>query len=427
MTPPTGARLATAGPAGVQARPPGAEPRPGRDPRLAAALAPLDRSPLRLLLIFLLLLLSAVAWRKGTYYSGGLDGVVVIKAALNVVAVALALTAPQRGTPWNRYAAGPLPWFGLYLLLSGVGAVLAGNGLATGVLIARIVLITITIVLVFSRYRSVQVLSALMTAMLLLAGFTSVTGIGSLASEGRLYGGIPPVNANEIALLVSLPFLTLVWRCIVRVAGWRDIVTMPILLAVVWATGTRTGLAALLLATVLVVLLSTRLPSYLFSLGLLAVPTALGIALYTPVLTQYATRGDASSMLTLNSRTVAWRAALSFPDTAVQDMLGVGLSVKKIPVSAMYRNEQILDSTWVSALVQAGKVGTIVLALLVLVTLVRTACSKLPWRSLCLSGLALLTLISVLESGLFDASSSLIAFLCLAFGAQLDPHEGDSG
>lgn len=388
--------------------------------------SPLSRTPLRLLLIFLLLLLSSVAWRKGAFYSGGMDSVVVAKAALNVGALALALTGARRGTPWDRFPVGPLPLLAVYLLVTGMGSVLADNAASTSVLIIRCILLVTTVVLTFSRYPSAQVLSALMTAMLLLAGFASVTGVGSLASEGRLYGGIPPLNANEIALLVSLPFLCLVWRCVVRVATWRDVIVIPVLLATVWATGTRTGLAALLLATLLLVLMAARLPVYVFSLAALAVPTALAVVLYTPLVADYATRGDASSMLTLNSRTVAWRAALDYPENSTQELLGVGLSVKEIPVSAMYRTEQILDSTWVSALVQSGRIGTTALVLLVLMTLARSARSRVPWRSLSVAALVLLTLVSVLESGLFDATTSLIAFLCFAFAAQVDSAEGNS-
>jgi hypothetical protein len=123
-------------------------------------------------------------------------------------------------------------------------------------------------------------------------------------------------------------------------------------------------------------------------------------------------------VLTLNSRTVAWRAALDYPDGMTERLFGVGLSVKKIPVSAMYRNEQILDSTWISAVVQTGVLGVVVLALLVIVTMLRALSLAPPYRSLTVAVLVMTLVVSFLESGLFDASVAFIAFFSFAFVAQ---------
>ena len=397
----------------------------GAQPSLAgldiSRVTPLHRPELRPAVVCLLLLVSSVAWRKGTYYSGGVDAVVLAKAVLGMVALALSASGPRRGVPWDRFRAGPVPWLVLYLGITTSGAFLAGVGLPTLVLATRVALTTVTVVLLVRAYESEVLLSALMWSMLVLAGIASVTGIGSLATTGRLYGGIPPLNANEISLLVGVPLVCIAWRCVYHSATVRDVAAVLPLLSVIWLTGTRTGLAAVVLSIVILVVMAPRIPVVIFCVAALAVPVAFAIVKFTPLVASYATRGDSASVLTLNSRTVAWHAAIHYPDSLSSRLLGDGLGVKKIPVSAMYRTEQILDSTWISALVQAGLLGTTALALMVVLTLGRALSTPPPARSLAVAVLVLLVITSFLESGLFDASSAFVIFLCFALVAQRRP------
>lgn len=394
----------------------------GRHLRVAGGtghgISPLRRTPGRLFLVCLVLLVAAVPWRRGTFYTGGTDAVVVVKAALTVAALVLVALAPSRGVPWSRLRAGPVSWLALYLAVATAGAALADDALASLVLAGRLVILTTTLVLLFRRYTAELVLSALTGAMLALALFSAATGASSLASEGRLYGGIPPLNANAIAVLVSVPLLCLAWRTVERIARPLETAAIVPLVGLLWLTGTRTGLAALGVGLLLLVAMAPRVPVPVVATGLLAVPALLYVALWTPMLSSYVTRGDSGDMVTLNSRTVAWSAALDYPDTMTEWMLGHGLALKVIPVSAMYRSEQMLDSTWVSALVQAGVLGTVVLALLVVTTLVRVLTVSQPLRPLLLATLVVLTLTSVLESGMFDTSVAFIVFLVFAMAAQ---------
>lgn len=387
---------------------------PSIDRARTGPVTPLSRTPARLLTVWLVVLVSSVAWRRGIYYSGGVDLVVVAKAGLGVVALLLAVTAPRTGPGWTQLRAGPVPWLAVYLGISVVGAQLQDTGPATMVLAARVVLLTVTVVVLVGAYPWWQVLSALTTAMLALATVGTVTGLGSLASTGRLYGGIPPLNANEISLLVGVPLVCLGWRCLNRAASTWEVAVVPLLLGVVWLTGTRTGLAALLLAFALLVVMTARIPLAIVVGGALCLPALLFVAFLTPLLSSYATRGDTAATLTLNSRTVAWQAAVHYADSGSAQLLGSGLAVKEIPVSAFYRNEQILDSTWVSAIVQAGAVGTAVLALMVVLTMLRALALDRPLRSLAVAVLALLVARSALESGLFDASPAYVPFLAFA-------------
>jgi hypothetical protein len=393
-------------------------------PPLAVTVSPFHRPPLRLLVVLLLLLVSCVAWRRGVYYSGGVDGVVMAKAAICVVALMLAWTAPRAGVPWSELRAGPVPWLGLYLGISFVGGLMHGNELATVVLGARVVLLTVTIVLLVRAYPWATLLSTLTTAMLLLAGVGAVTGVGSLAS-GRLYGGIPPLNANEISLLIGVPLVCIVWRCVNHAASSLEAAAVLPLLGVIWLTGTRTGIAALVLSFLLLAAMAPRFPAWLMCVCALCLPALLFVLFFTPVVSSYATRGDAASTMTLNSRTVAWGAAIGYADSGVTQLFGAGLSVKEVPVSAMYRSTQILDSTWVSAIVQAGWVGAAVLVAMTLLTLTRSLGLPNPQRSLVFAVLVLLVVRSVLESGLFDASAAFIPFLCFSLAIQRPlPPEG---
>lgn len=382
--------------------------------------SPFRRPPLRLLVALLMMLVSCVAWRRGVYYSGGLDVVVAAKGALGMVALLLAWTAPRTGPPWSQLRAGPVPWLCLYLGVSSVGALMHGTTLPTAVLAARVVLLTVTIVLLVRAYPWATLLSTLTSAMLLLAGVGAVTGVGSLAS-GRLYGGIPPLNANEISLLIGVPLVCIVWRCVNHAATVLEIVSVLPLLGVIWLTGTRTGLAALVLSFLLLATMAPRIPAWLLSVCVLCLPAVLYVMFFTPLVSTYATRGDAASTLTLNSRTVAWQAALDYADSGTTQLVGVGLSVKEIPVSAMYRSTQILDSTWVSAIVQAGWAGTAVLVVMTLLTLARSLTLPNPQRALVFAVLVLLVVRSVLESGLFDASAAFIPFLCFSLAIQRPP------
>lgn len=385
----------------------------------STAISPLRRFPLRLFLVCLLLLVAAVPWRRGAFYSGAMDTVVVGKAVLTLIALGLVLTTRHGGARWAELRAGPVPWLAAYAALATTGAALTGDAFASAVLAGRLGLLTLTLVLLFHRYPKELVLSALTAAMLALAVFSGLTGLGSLASEGRLYGGIPPTNANEIALLVSVPLLCLFWRMVQRVARTAEVLAIAPLLGLLWLTGTRTGLAALVLALLVLLVMTPRVPVPVVAAGIAAIPTLLYVMFWTPLLSSYVTRGDATGLLTLNSRTVAWTAALEYPDTLAERLLGVGLAVKKVPVSAMYRNEQMLDSTWISALVQSGVLGAALLVLTVLLVAIRTLTVAPPQRSLLTAALVLLVVRSVLESGMFDTSVSFISFFCFAMAAQV--------
>src|SRR5690606_40173521 len=196
--------------------------------------------PFSLVLTCLLLLVSSVAWRRGAFYEGGLDVVVVAKAVLTVVAVAIAFLTPRAPGAWGRMRAAPVLWLGAYLAVAVVGGMVNADGLPAVVLACRLALLAYALVLITVTHPWQDVVSALSSAMLLLVGVGVVTGVGSLAETGRLYGGIPPLNANAICLLVSFTLVVLVWKALTGAASPRDVAALLPLLGVIWLTGPRT-------------------------------------------------------------------------------------------------------------------------------------------------------------------------------------------
>ena len=83
-------------------------------------------------------------------------------------------------------------------------------------------------------------------------------------------------------------------------------------------------------------------------------------------------------------------------------------------MTALYRSEQILDSSWVSALIQVGYVGGFVLLLFVLSTLFHALRLPQPERPLIVALALLVTLVGVLESGMFDTAPAFIVFFTMA-------------
>jgi O-antigen ligase len=383
----------------------------------APAVRALTLRPFPLVLTCLLLVVSSVAWRKGAFYSGGIDVVVVAKAALTVVATFIALLMRRPPGAWGSVRAAPALWLGAYLLVSIIGGIINADGLPTIVLAGRLALLAFALVLICVSHPWQSVISALSSAMLLLAGFGALTGLGSLAQTGRLYGGIPPLNANEICLLVSVPVVVLFWKAVLGTASRLEFFGLVPLLGVIWLTGSRTGLAGLVTVLLMLLILAPRVPPRVVAGVAAAVPVIMFVAVLTPLVAAFAGRGDLSSVTTLNSRTVAWRAALDYADTPSVQLFGSGLALKQIPVTALYRNEQILDSSWVSALIQAGYVGSTILLFFVLATLLRAFRLPHPERLL-IGGLALhVTILGVLESGMFDTAPAFIVFFCTALFA----------
>ena len=204
------------------------------------------------LAVAVLLVVVTVGWRRGEYFTGSLDPVVLAKAVLSALALAgahlLASSGQRRrvGTAW-------LWWLGVVLGCSLFGALTSGHLVAGGTVTVRVVVLAATVHLLLRAAPGVQVLTSLAVACGAVAAVAAVTGLPTLA-EGRLVGGLPALSPNELSLLAGVVVLVLAWRTVLGRAGWVDAVAGTAFLGVIWATESRTGLLMVLVGVAVMAL-----------------------------------------------------------------------------------------------------------------------------------------------------------------------------
>ncbi|GAA2749771.1 hypothetical protein [Amnibacterium kyonggiense] len=365
--------------------------------------------------VWLLVLASVVSWRKGVLYTGGVDPVVVAKAVLAVAALGAAVLLRRTSPSIRPVAMWPALLVSGVVGLSLVGALAEGGFVADAVLAVRIALLAATILLLVSVTAASELLATLLSAMALAGLVAAVTGIPTLlTSRGRLGGGVPPLEPNEVATLLLPPAIGLLF-VVVRV-GLRPLpaIGLVVLSGTVVATGSRTALLMLPVALLVVLLVERRLSAGTSAVLLLGALAAYVVLAFSSILSSVALRGEGvGKLLTLNSRTISWNVVLSTPTDSWAYWVGRGLTVKSVPVVGQYWDTQVFDSSWISSLAQDGVVGTLLLAAYALGTLLATRRLGAV-RAL---GAALATTIlirSFVENGLLESSTTFLVFFTLA-------------
>lgn len=367
-----------------------------------------------LLGVNLLLVLSVVPWRSDAIFSGGIDPVVAGKAL--VATVALAGAAALSYSTKNPFTAGLGPAFlvGITLLVSVLGATVAGDPMATIVLTARMLVVVTTVMLLLRVTTWEECVGSLLASMGLIAFVAALTGIPEALVEGRLGGGVPELHPNGLAGLASSPFVGLVALLLHRGPRlWSASVAAGLFFIIV-ATGSRTALLAVALAVVVAVLVNGVRDHRTVYLLLASAPILYAVSIFTDVFTQLATRaGSTGTTSSLESRFDAWGAVLAWSWTSWQKWIGLGLAVKTVDVDSKWHDEQVLDSSWVSILAQVGLLGVLLAGLLVIwCLLAASASSRRRWVVLPL--LILVLLRSVTESGLFDSAEPFVLLMMLS-------------
>ncbi|MGY1771710.1 O-antigen ligase family protein [Blastococcus sp. SYSU D00813] len=370
--------------------------------------------PPRLVVCMLLLVLTTVGWRRGTYFSGSLDPVVAAKAVLSVLALTVAFLGTRRAH--LRVGTGTLWALGVLLGASVLGALTHGPLVAGGVIAVRVTIIALTVVLLLRCYTTTQFFSGLARACAVVGGVAAVTGLPTLSS-GRLAGGFPELAPNELALLACLVVLYAGWRIAVCGAGLATVAVAVVALGVLWSTGSRTALL-MLLPALLVMALHMRRPRVGLVVGALLVGVAAVVAVGSSDAFGAFLERDGEGTSTVESRFVAWDAATRWADDGWQAVFGGGLSVKIIRVTGQFWDEQPLDSSWFSLLVQTGVLGLLLAGLWALWAVRGALCAPRVHRALFLGLLVFLLGRSVLESGLFDATPDFLAFLAVSLLAE---------
>lgn len=355
----------------------------------------------------LLLVFATVSWRPDTFYAGGFDPVVIAKALLSGLALSMAWNARLRCAEPQPIRTRAL-WFVLaYLALATFGAWSRAELVPSAVLAVRVLIIAATVMLLARSFGREALLRAWLGAQATVALLAAATGLPSLAT-GRLQGGLPPLHPNEVATLCALPAVGLVWLVLQGRARAFHTLALVVLLALIWLTGSRTSLLAAFVAMAIMAVQARRLsrPTLIAVIGLVCALVYVVVA--TNVLDAFFFRGGVQNVTTFSSRTIAWSAAFSFSDSEWVRWMGAGLAVKEIPVEGQYWLTQVLDSSWVSALVQAGRAGVVVLAAWTLSVLGASITERREARMAFTGILSFLILLSFLQSGLVDSAPSFI-------------------
>jgi hypothetical protein len=376
-----------------------------------------DTAPWVLYLCCLLLVICTIPWRQKTYFAGGLDPVVVGKGLVGAAAVALAAYTSHRRRPAAALGGHTILLAALYLGISVIGGWAAGTALPSAVVAVRVAMALATVAFLLRAVGIERLVHALVRSLGIVGLVACVTGVGTIAS-GRWEGGVPPLAPNEIAFISGVVLVYLVHGMMHGTAGgWAPIVAAGVF-GVMWLTGSRTTTATLVLA-IIVMLVQARTFSVSAFLGMvLAVPVVAYVVVGTSVVSNLLLRGGDQNVATLSSRTIAWNAAITMDVSTFQRWLGGGLTMKHIPVTGQFWREQLLDSSWVSALVQTGVSGLAVVLVWVVAAVWGALVSPRRWRVLWLGLLTFILPRSLLESGLFDASTTFLVFTLLSLAGE---------
>ncbi|MCA0295771.1 MAG: O-antigen ligase family protein [Actinobacteria bacterium] len=380
--------------------------------------APRHRVSFACYLVLLVVIASVIPWQSDSYFSGAFDIVAVLKAILALVGLLGALLLSGSSRDLHPVPFGPVMFVGAYLLCTVLGALAAGDLLASVVVAVRVGIQVMTIVVLAHRYPAASLLPSLVAAIGTIGALAAVTGLSDLAGGGRLSGGFPPMHPNELAFEAAV---VLAWVAAKVTQGLDTIGHLAVgaaALGVLLATGSRTSLLVMVptVAILMVTAVAIRIRTAVL-VGAL-IPILVWAALGSDAVAQLISRGeDVDQLTTLSNRTIAWQAALAPKDTIWQTLFGSGLDTKQIPVAGQWWAFQILDSSWVSALVQGGLVGLGICLLWMLhagVRVIQTSSRDLlGWQ---LAMIVLLTSRGLLESGLFDATTAFLVLICVTLG-----------
>lgn len=376
----------------------------------------------RLYAVWILLIISLVSWRTRVFYTGGVDPTVAAKAALTLIAMAL---ASIRRPIIARIDFGPrtLVITAVYLVSSALGGWASGSAATSSVLAIRSFMVLVTVALVLRSFGEDEAVRTAMFSMCAVGLLIAVAGLPTFAASGRLSGGIFPISPNQLAMLFGPPIIWFLWRMFRGDAPARYGLVVAILLGLCWMTGSRTGIVALLFAAVLTMGTSPRIPRASLFAAVLAFPIAFYILDFTSIVSTFVGRDGTGNVTTLNSRTIAWTAVLNAHPDFSHLWFGGGLSTKTVQVTGQFWDSQVVDSSWVSAYIQAGLVGFILLALWSVTSLIAAFRSPRDRRPLWVGLVVFAVIRSGLESGLIDSAVLFLIMLLpnLALDIRVDP------
>jgi O-antigen ligase len=366
--------------------------------------------------VWALLLTTTIPWRRDVLYEGGADSVVLAKAAISLVALALAIHLAGHAERKLPLPAAPVLMFFMYLSATVLGGYVNGTVAPAAVVAIRVAVLAVAVLFLLTRYPARTAMRYLVHVLALVVTVASISGF--TAFHGRLGGGLPPLKPNALAFLASVCAVWLLAKALAAQETNAEIVLLAASLGVVLLTGSRTSLAALFSAAIVMGLRATALRVVTFVTLAFLAPILAAIAIETDLLTAVFLRGGERSLATLSNRTIAWDAALLSDRDPWENWFGQGLTQKTISVPGQWWTEQLLDSSLISALVQGGLVGFVLVLLLTFSTAVRAGFAPRDEGALWIGLIVLTGGRALLESGLFDATTALLVFLVSAIGCR---------
>jgi hypothetical protein len=300
------------------------------------------------------------------------------------------------------------------VLIALFGALAASDASAALVLTVRIALVAATMVVVVRSAPPMVMLTALLAAMSAVAIVASVTGFQHGLVAGRLAGGTPQMAPNVLAGLAAPPAIGLAADIVHRGLRPWNVALLLGHVFIIFETGSRTALIVVVIGIALAFVCGGRLAASTAVITIAAIPFAYALVAFTDTIATLLARGQSVEELsTLSSRTVAWQAVLATPFDSWAKWIGVGIAAKTVEVQQRWRDVQVLDSSWVSVIAQAGIIGTLLLVIWMVWTTVESLRSR-SFTALTTPLMAMLIIRSFTENGVIESSTTFMLFLAVS-------------
>jgi len=366
-------------------------------------------------MVWVLLIAATIPWRTDTFYEGGADPVVLAKAAISLAGLGLSIWVFHRTPHRHPVPAAPVLMLTAYLIVTVIGGLANQDLAAASVVAVRVAILMGALCLVAAAFGPLYLMRALVHVLGVMIILAVLTGLASFS--GRLGGLFPPLKPNALAFVTAVVCIWLLAKVLAGQDSAWELFAIGGCLVIVLLTGSRTGLAALVFSLIAMSFRTTALRTRTFLVMALALPGLAYLAMGTDILSSVFLRGGGGQVATLSNRTIAWEAAFNLNRDVWQTWFGQGLAQKKISVPGQWWDTQLLDSSWISALVQGGILGVVLVVLLGVTTVGYAAFSSRSKGAVWLGLAVLTTLGGFLESGLFDGSIQFMVFFVTALGA----------
>jgi long-chain acyl-CoA synthetase len=377
----------------------------------------------------LLLSVGVLPWRQEKYFGGQLDWVVLGKIGLLMAAVLAVLWAKRNvsrsGRSIDTVMAPALLLVTLYCGSSAAGAFLFGSLLSSVELSVRVLVVGFVVLTLIELVGPMIVISTLSRVLAALAIWVAVTG--TLSSElfpGRLEGTFPPIHPNDIAFEAAVPLIYFVWRTVNVDTSFVRLLTLIPLGVIIFLTQSRTTEAITALVVLSLIIRGTRHERFRLSVTAGAVVCVVFAVNFTNAIQHFGSRGGTSEIGSFGDRIIAWNTVLNMIRPPMQTLFGQGLAKKFVPIAGHYWHKQLLDSSWFSAFIQAGVIGLVIVAALVIYAATQALRNARPASDLWLALVVFVGVRSIFESGLLDTATSFIVFMMVSMGAATQARHG---